>query len=36
MAAEVFLSLMVTVVVNNDLAYDWRNMAKKMPQKDEC
>ena len=35
LSAEVFLSCMVTVGVSNGLAYDWRNMAKKMLQKDE-
>ena len=33
MAAEVFFSSIVTIGVNNGLAYDWRNIAKKMLQK---
>ena len=32
---EVTLSYMVTRGVNNGLAYDWRNIAKKILQKDE-
>ena len=35
MAVEVFLSCMVTVSVNNSLAYDWRNIAKRRLQNDE-
>ena len=35
MAPEVFLSCIVTIGVNNGPAYDWRNMAKKVLQKDE-
>ena len=35
MAVEVFLSCMVTVGVNNSLAYDWRNIAKRLLQNDE-
>ena len=38
MAAEVFLSCLVTVaalIVINSLAYGYRNMAKKMLEKDE-
>ena len=35
MAAEVFLSCIATIGVNNGLAKDWRNIAKKMLQKDE-
>ena len=34
MAAEVFLSCIVTMGVNNGLAYDWGSIAKKMLQKD--
>ena len=36
MAVKVFLSCIVTIGVNNGLSYDWRNKAKKMPQKDEA
>ena len=35
MAAKVFLSCIVTAGVNNVLAYDWRDTAKKMLQKGE-
>ena len=34
-AAEAFLSCMVTVIMYNELAYDWRSTAEKMLQKDE-
>ena len=36
MAAEVFLLCIVTVGVSDALAYDWRNMVKKILQKDEA
>ena len=35
LAAEVFLSCFVTIGVNSGLANDWRNIAKKMLQKDQ-
>ena len=34
MATEVSSLCMVTLGMNDDLAYDWHNMAKKMLQKD--
>ena len=36
MVAEVFLSCIVAIGMNNDLAYYWRNVAKKMLQKDKA
>ena len=35
MTAEVFVSCIVTIGVNNGLAYDWPSIVKKMLQKDE-